>query len=272
MTRRIVTLTTDFGWGSYVAQMKSVILNADRNVQLIDVDHDVSPQSVMEGAIVLRETVRRFPPDTVHLAVIDPGVGTDRHILVVESEAGIFVLPDNGLVSLVLLQHPAKRVVVADRPEFWGRSVSSTFHGRDIMAPLVGAILRGTPVVDLGTEVALDSVVHLQLPAVSIGDGKLLGEVLYFDRFGNAITNICTRTLREYFPNAEKHDAEACHASCAKEPKIPIVEAYGQRPVGTVVALIGSGGYLEIACVNGNARERMQLKVGDRVIVANTAT
>ncbi|MEX0824828.1 MAG: SAM-dependent chlorinase/fluorinase [Pirellulaceae bacterium] len=233
----MITLTTDFGVSSpYVAQMKGVLLTKHPFAQLVDITHAVPAQHVLAGAIFLQEATAWFPPAAIHIGVVDPGVGTERPVIAARTSRGYVVGPDNGLFSLLDLHD----VVRLDRAEFWNARVSSTFHGRDIMAPVAAALGSGVPLDDLGTRTS--SWQQIALPAPQIGSSEIIGEILFADSFGNLMTNICEKDL----------DAPPAEVQFAGET-FRFVQTYGQAEPGQPVVLIGSSGRLELAIVNGNA-------------------
>ncbi|MEM9586821.1 MAG: SAM-dependent chlorinase/fluorinase [Planctomycetota bacterium] len=233
----LITLTTDFGNGShYVAQMKAVLLDAIPEVRIVDVTHAIGPQKLIEAAVVLADTLKWFPSNSIHIAVIDPGVGTERPVLLAKSACGYVIGPDNGIFSLLELSHS----VVLDRPESWAGQPSQTFHGRDIMAPVAAALAQDPQrnLVRFGTPSSTRHHLNLRQPVQR--DGSWFGQVLFADSFGNLITNLS--------------DDEAVDGTIeVAGEKIPKVGCYGQANPGDMIALIGSSGRLEIAIVNGSA-------------------
>src|SRR5438477_6068578 len=190
MLRPIITLTTDFGAESpYVAQMKGVILSICRDVELVDISHAIGAQNVREGAVVLADVTPRFPAGTIHLAVVDPGVGTARRIVYADFSQQQYVAPDNGLLSVVGGSGPPGRFFAIENPKYWLAEPSQTFHGRDIMAPVAAHLARGIAPEKLGPP--LDELVMLDWPQPRKSGRRLIGEVLYVDSFGNLITNLC---------------------------------------------------------------------------------
>ncbi len=185
----IVTLLTDFGLeDEYVGVMKGVILSIAPQVRLVDLTHSVPPQDVRRAALILMNAAPYFPPDTVHLAVVDPGVGTERRPIAVRTGRGTFVGPDNGLFSFVLAEMETWTAVELREPAYRLPLVSTTFHGRDIFAPAAAHLASGVPVEALGPVV--NNLATLPLPRLEIGESSLEGEILYADRFGNLVTSI----------------------------------------------------------------------------------
>jgi S-adenosylmethionine hydrolase len=262
-TRSIITLTTDFGTGSpYVAQMKGVILSIDPEAVLIDVTHAISPQDVRQGALVLEEVAPRFPKHSIHLCVVDPGVGTERKIVCAEIGGRFYIAPDNGLLSRLAANGPVAGIVALTNRAYWLPSVSATFHGRDILAPVAAHLSLGVGLDDLGEPVDRQKLVQLDWQQVTVEADRIVGAVISIDAFGNLITNIGADVLA----TAVCRGPVVVH--CAGQTMGGISRTYAEREPGSLVALVGSGGKLEIAVVNGNAAQTFQGKAGDAVIVA----
>ena len=255
----VLTLTTDFGAdGPYVAAMKGIVLGLAPGTTLVDVSHTIAPQNILEGAFVIADIVDAFPRGTVHLAVIDPGVGTDRRLVAVEIAGQTFVLPDNGLLTGVVRNRQPTSIHEIVSPEFRRVRVSSTFHGRDILAPAAAHLLQGGDPAALGP--ARDNVVTLRnFQPLADKDG-FVGEVIFRDAFGNLITNIGVERL---VPRSENQWA----FEISGERIEGLVHAYGDRPTGTLIALVGSTGWVEIAEVNGDAARHLAAGPGTTVWV-----
>ena len=266
----IITLTTDFGLADgYVAAMKGVILSINPDANLVDISHDVRPQNVAEGAFVLGTTCHSFPEGTIHLAVVDPGVGTDRRAIVLKTSQAFFVAPDNGLLANVLsdASHGSAasgalgvglEAVAITNPRYWRSPVSATFHGRDIFAPVAAHLSLGTPLAEFG-----ERIPSIVMPPQSLTkrrpDGSLAGRIIHIDRFGNLITSIRQPEL----PKGTISVLITGHT--LKGLRGTYAEGEG------LIALVGSSGYLEIAVNGGSARELTGAEVGDEVVVANRA-
>ena len=268
----VITLTTDFGLkDGYVAAMKGVILDINPNATLIDISHSIAVQDMREAAFVLGTAYRYFPPGTIHLVVVDPGVGTGRRGLALNGSGYSFVAPDNGVLSYVLADvtrgsGPGSslhvrphclpdgfQTVSLTNSEFWRPEVSGTFHGRDIFAPAAAHLSLGIPLEALGEPVS--SVMAFPRPApVHVEDGSVQGEVIHIDSFGNLITNLRVVDL----PRDE------VQLEMAGNTIERISTSYQQRE--GLLALVGSSGYLEIAESNGSAAVRTGASVGARVI------
>ncbi|OQA46569.1 MAG: Adenosyl-chloride synthase [Chloroflexi bacterium ADurb.Bin325] len=250
----IVTLTTDFGLADgYVGILKGVILSIAPDAHLVDVSHDIAPQDVRQAAYVLGRAAPYFPRGTVHLAVVDPGVGSARRPLLVQTPDACFVGPDNGLFTFALEQ-PGAAAYELNRREFWRPAVSATFHGRDIFAPVAAHLANGRLPADLGAAVA-DPVRLPELAATRSGPGRLHGHVSHIDRFGNLITSIPGAWVR--------HGAWACHIGGRRIAGIQ--QTYAAAPPGTLLALVSSGDTVEIAVRDGSAAALLGVSVGEPV-------
>jgi S-adenosyl-L-methionine hydrolase (adenosine-forming) len=257
MPAPIITLLTDFGLeDTYVASMKGVILGVCPEARLIDITHLAPPQDIRAGAFLLASVCRDFPSGTVHLAVIDPGVGTDRRGLVLEADHYLFVGPDNGLFSWVVQEASAWKAYSIENTAHWRPTVSRTFHGRDIFAPIAAHLAKGLPAHALGAPCA--PLIASWADAAQTGD-ELLGEIIHIDHFGNAVTNVSGKVLARFAPKTRLSVRVGAFSVSA------IVDTYGDQAPGTIVALIGSSGRLEIAVNQGNAATRCGLCRGDSV-------
>lgn len=260
ISRPIVTLTTDFGVGSrYVGAMKGAMLSVNPHLSIVDLTHAIPQGDVRQGAIALDETAVWYPRGTTHVAVIDPGVGTERRILYAEIAGQQFVAPDNGLLSCLAERAWPTRMFVVENREYWLPSSSSTFHGRDIMGP-VGAHLAG------GLEPSLlgpptNDLVILPLPEAQRVGQTIVGEVIEVDSFGNLITNITEEML------AEVPRDESVRIVCDDHETFGIFDTYGAQPPMTLIALIGSGKKLELAIVSESAAMMLGVGVGAKVSV-----
>ena len=256
----VITLTTDFGSGSpYVAAMKGVILSVNPTATLVDVTHQIRPQDVHQGALVLDDVTGRFPAGTIHVAVVDPGVGTQRAIVYARIGEHHFVAPDNGLLWRLARRTGPSMLIQVTEPQYWLHPVSSTFHGRDIMAPVAARLSLGLEPRKLGPP--LESLVSLDWPEPVVSVGKIEGQILDVDLFGNLISNVDAEML------AGIPEDGSPQVAFGNRKLKGIDRTYGQRPSGSLVALIGSTGRLELAVVNGNAAEMLNARIGDPVTV-----
>lgn len=263
MPRPIITLTTDFGTSSpYVGQMKGVILSIARDVDLVDVSHGIAPQNIREGAVVLADTTPRFPPASLHVAVVDPGVGTTRRIVYAEIGEQRYIAPDNGLLSLLARREEPRRVIVVENEAYWLREPSQTFHGRDIMAPVAAHLAGGLAAEKLGPP--QNGVVMLEWSEPRRSSSSVTGEVLFIDSFGNVITNIGREDVA---PLAEP---ASLVVDCGGHQIRGLVPTYGAALAGEIIALFDSQGRLEIANVGGSAANELHLEAGEAVVVSTS--
>ncbi|GAB4400899.1 MAG: hypothetical protein Kow00123_09540 [Anaerolineales bacterium] len=255
----IITLTTDFGLeDSYVAEMKGVILSICPDATLVDITHYVPPQDIRGGAFVLSAAARTFPPGAVHLAVVDPGVGTERRPIAVQTDRGFYVAPDNGLLSLVLAEEPPRRAVVLANPAYYRQPVSATFHGRDIFAPAAAYIHNGVPLQAFGPDAGTLLLFAVPRPRW-VREWLLAGEVLHVDGFGNIITNI-----RQSDGDWDRF----AYAQVGRHKTRRLCRTYAEGRPREPIALFGSSGYLELAEREGDAARRLRAFPGMSVQVA----
>lgn len=238
----VVTLLTDFGTADgYVAEMKGVIVSLAPDVRIMDVSHDIPPQDIARARLAVTRYWRRFPRGVVHVVVVDPGVGTARAALAVESDGRFLVGPDNGVLSAALAL-PRAVVVSLDVPG----GASPTFHGRDVFAPAAARLARGEPLEILGAHYRTSVVTRIP-PTVRGDGGRITGEVIAIDRFGNAITNI---------------EATAAATVVVAGSVVPVVTTFADVETGRGCALAGSSGFMEVAVRDGNAAQALGLCVG----------
>ena len=260
MTAPIITLTTDFGASSpYVAAMKGVILSICPAARIVDLTHAIAPQDVRQGARALADVAPLFPAGTIHVAVVDPGVGTKRAIVYAEIGEQRYVCPDNGLLTqLASREKPRKIRTVSDVR--WMRSeVSATFHGRDVMAPAAAHLAAGVDPDELGPP--RDELNSLDMPGAEKVANSISGEVTSIDSFGNLVTNISRDML------ADVPTDEAVAIACDEHETRGIFATYGDQPAMTLIALIGSTDMLEIAIVGDSAAMMLGVAVGMPVTV-----
>jgi S-adenosylmethionine hydrolase len=257
----IITLLTDFGLkDGNVGVMKGVIWKIAPEVQITDLSHLIEPQNILEGALILARSAPFFPAGTIHLAIIDPGVGTARRPMAARLGDQFYVLPDNGLITLLLERAEAAgdpcEFVYLDKRQFWLPRVSHVFHGRDIFAPCAAHLGSGVLLQELGSTI-LDPV-RLKIPVPERTAHGLLGEVIHIDHFGNISTSIRREHLGE---------ARDVRVRLGRVELVGLVHTFGDRPPGELVVLYGSTDSLIVSVVNGSASERLGIKVGDPVEV-----
>jgi len=251
---QVITLTTDFGtrdW--FVGTMKGVILGIQPSATAVSITQEIPPGDVRAGAFALMASYHYFPKGTVHVAVVDPGVGSARRAVAVQTERYFFVGPDNGVLSFALAREKIKSIRQLTNENYFLRSVSQTFHGRDVFAPVAGHLSRGVPIQKFGP--ALKEFARLDWPHPRITRARIEGEVVYIDRFGNAITNIANESLRG-----------SSWLVFAKRKRLCSVQTcYQSVRNGVPVAVPGSSGLLEIAVNGGSAEKKLGLKIGERI-------
>jgi S-adenosylmethionine hydrolase len=269
----IITLTTDFGLAdAYVAAMKGVVLGINPEAKLIDICHSIKPQNIAQAAFVLSTVHEFFPPHTIHLVVVDPGVGTERKAVILRTPSADFVAPDNGVLSYIIRQYSNKHAdtarqpiepgsgleaIAITNPQYWRSPVSSTFHGRDIFAPVAARLSLGAPPTDFGDAITSLAVIPLPLPHRE-KDGRLVGNIVHIDNFGNLITSIRNRDL--------PRGAGAITVKIGNEEISGLSQTYGSGE--GLIALIGSSGYLEISLKDGDASAFIRAGIGDRVTIS----
>jgi hypothetical protein len=259
----LVTLTTDFGLSDpYVAAMKGVILQLSPMARLVDLTHDLPPHDIMAGAFALVSAVPYFPPETIHVVVVDPGVGTERSILIGKFAGQYFVFPDNGIITFVKEAFSLEGLVVLRNTQILPRmNISSTFHGRDIFAPIAGALASGVPMNEFGPTPPRYKL--LDLPVASEEGDQIVGQVLYVDRFGNLITNINEPMVRRRWRNPS-----AARVMLNQLQAGQVVTTYADVEPGTPLVLFNSLGLLEIAVNQGRACDVFRAGFGDSVVLA----
>jgi len=265
-----LAILTDFGYRDhYVGAMKGVIASIAPGANVIDISHGTIAQCTVAGAIALRESWRYFPRRTVFLAVVDPGVGTARAPIAIETRAGArFVGPDNGLLWLAATQAGISRIVKLTSARHRLTNVSATFHGRDIFAPAAAYLWRGTPISALGSALDPNSIEPLDLPRPIESPNKVRGEVIYVDGFGNLVSNI-DRPTAERFGTRFRH--KSLSVRIRRGAAMRILDAYGDAPKGAPLAIFGSFGLLEVAIRDGNAAMHFAAGPGTSVsLVAGT--
>ena len=252
-----VTLLSDFGTrDGYVGALKGSLLQRAPGARLIDLSHDIAPGAIASGAFVLAQAAPHFPSGTVHLAVVDPGVGSLRRAIACEIGGHHYVAPDNGLLTLVLDLGGTVRAHLISRSELWNSEVSPVFHGRDIFAPVAGHLAGGGRLAEVGPSIDPLTLVRLPEPEVRSLDAALVGEVVHVDRFGNLITNL-----------RRQADERADMLVEAAGRTLQLRRAYVDVPQGELLALVGSSGRVEIACNGASAAKVLGAEVGAVVVL-----
>ena len=270
----IITLTTDFGsTDAYVAAMKGVILSINPQAKLIDICHSIQPQNIYQAAFILGTAYQFFPRRTLHMVVVDPGVGTKRRAIILRTPSADFITPDNGVLSYVIQPFLAKseenngnhqqvelqpelEAIAITKPQFWRSPVSPTFHGRDIFAPVAARLSLGFLPVEFGEAITSVTMLPLPHPHQAV-DSSLVGHIIHIDSFGNLITNIKSTDL----PQTEQTITIEVSGQFISGLSHTYVEGRG------LLALIGSSGYLEIALNEGSAATFLNAEVGNKIRV-----
>ncbi len=254
----IITLTTDFGLADpFVGIMKGVILGIAPNVRLVDVTHEIPSYDILEAAFLLDTAYRYFPPGTIHVIVVDPGVGSARRPIVAAANGHIFVTPDNGVLSFVLAAEskaPPPAVYWITNNTLFLNAVSQTFHGRDIFAPVAAHLARGTPIESVGPRIA--DFTWKSPPKPSVRDGKLVGKVLRIDKFGNIITNLRRQDLPAEF---------TIHVASLVITRL--CSNFSEADPGECFAIEGSTGYIELALKQSSAAAALKVRRGAEIEV-----
>lgn len=256
----VITLTTDFGVGSpYVAAMKGVILAINPQVTLVDLTHAIGPQDIRQGALALENASPWFPPGTIHVAVVDPGVGTSRGIVYLRTGDQQYLAPDNGLLGRLALGPRPSTIISVTEPGHWLPQVSATFHGRDILAPVAARLSLGLDPTRLGP--VQTRLIQLEWAEARVTQRKIEGAVQSIDSFGNLITNITSAAL------ADVPRGEEVAIVCDEHETRGIFNTYGDQPEMTLIALVGSSGHLELAIVGDSAAMMLGVRAGAPVTV-----
>lgn len=255
----VIAILTDFGTRDYyVAAMKGTILSIHPSAVIVDITHEIAPQDIRSAAFVLEACYRDFPRGTIFVAVVDPGVGSERKAIVSESSGRFFLAPDNGLLSFVLNQGICAYQI--SNPKYLVSRISNTFHGRDVFAPAAAHLSLGAAIEDLGQEVERPIVFPASRP-ISLSDTEFEGEIVHIDRFGNLITNFRESDLDEEFEiSVSGQTVSAFHPN------------YAESPGGEVFAIIGSTGAVEISISGGSAAHLLGAKAGQRVVLRRGLT
>ena len=257
---RIITLMTDFETSDhYVGVMKGVILNINPQVQIVDITHAIPPQDIHGAAFLIDSAWRYFPTGTIHVIVVDPGVGSERRSIICQTETAYFVCPDNGILTHILRREERIHTVSADNSAYFLPQVSNTFHGRDIFAPIAAHLSRGIPIDELGSPVARP--VQLPIPQPQVTNKAIIGQVIWIDSFGNLVTDIS----HEILGSPQERNSIVISAGSARIDHIN--RSYTESAVGEVLAIIGSFNRLEISINQGNAAQTLGLKRGDAITV-----
>jgi S-adenosylmethionine hydrolase len=260
----VITLLTDFGTADeYVGLMKGVIASIAPSVKVIDITHAIDDQDLVQAAHAIRCSYTYFPKGSIHLLIVDPGVGSRRAVVGLSYNGHHFIAPDNGVLTLILQQKGPKNVYRMNREAFYRKPVSQTFHGRDIFAPLGAHLANGIPLAHMGRRIIEDDLVQLCLPAVKITPGgQMTGTIITIDRFGNLITNIAWSAILKNNPG---RPIERIQITLGDTILKGLVKYYQSVGPGEPLAIIGSRGMLEISVNGGSAKKLFMARKGDPI-------
>jgi len=254
----LIALLTDFGYkDGFVGTVKGVIKSINPYVDIIDISHGVSSFNIIEGALILKASFKYFPKGTIFVVVVDPGVGTERKPIIVKTKNYFFIAPDNGILSPVLEEEKPEKIIHIQNNKFMLKADNNTFHGRDIFAPVSAYLSKGINIDEFGRK--LNSYAKLNIPEPKKEKNKIEGQILFFDKFGNGITNI--KSLRTF------------KKGYVKNQNIPIkklINAFLEGDKESLNLIKGSFGFYELTVPLGNAKEKFNLKEGDKVIIYET--
>lgn len=262
----VITLLTDFGLqDEYVGVMKGVILSVNRDVHLVDITHNITRYDVRQAALAINASFRYFPKGSIHVIVVDPGVGGERKIICLKQEGHFFVAPDNGVLTMVIQDKKVEKICAITNHKYFLKPVSDTFHGRDIFAPVAAHLSKGIDILGFGEEVPLEQVSRLEIPApfVSAGD-ELVGAVISIDLFGNLVTNISQATFKRFQDDVRSTQVVV---RLGRFKIDGVSKSYGRVKAGAPVAIFGSRKLLEISLNQGDARAYFKARIGQTVRV-----
>ncbi len=250
----IITLTTDIGW-FYASQMKGSILSINPDAKIVDVTHDIHPQNIIEGAYVLYSATAHFP-EAVHVAVVDPGVGTERRSLIVECKRGYFIGPDNGILIPAARRLGIKEIYEITETEYMASGISDTFHGRDIFAPVAAHLSLGVK----ANEIGIPCHNYKDMDFGNVVTGRVItGKIIFIDKFGSMITNVPNESLGLKYGDWVKIRA------FGKELKVKFLRSYGYAGKGEILLTVSSSNFLEISLRDGNAYQILRGNIGDSI-------
>jgi S-adenosyl-L-methionine hydrolase (adenosine-forming) len=263
----IVTLLTDFGVeDAYVGTMKGAVMSINPAAVIIDITHHIAPQNLHQGAYIIASCYNYFPEKTVHIIVVDPGVGGNRAIIAVKAMKHFFLAPNNGVLTLLMDKTDIDTIVRVENTRFFLKPVSQTFHGRDIFAPVGAYLAKGVDINTLGPKMDKQEIVYLRLDKPYVNkDGELMGTIVTVDRFGNCVTNIDERCLNKFRQTEPFKTLEFIVGDKRVEG---LALSYSDVKPKNPLAVVGSFGYLEVALNCGNAKNYLNVQIGDTVRVA----
>ncbi|MBI2556260.1 MAG: SAM-dependent chlorinase/fluorinase [Planctomycetes bacterium] len=285
---RVITLLTDFGnQDAYVGIMKGVIAGINPFANIVDICHSISPQDIFSGAYLLYTSYKYFPRKTIHVAVVDPGVGSRRNIICVEAKNYFFLAPDNGILSFIIQNEKPKSIFRITNNKYFLSSLSNTFHGRDVFAPVAAYLSLGVRPQKMG--IKINQLKQLDMPKpVHKKTGQVEGQIIYIDRFGNLITNIKKEYLVKWVGGQKSEVGSQKPDTCKKASKEKILsqrdtmettigmkkivglsKTYTDAKPGEPLVLFGSAGFLEVSINQGNAQKYFKVDKGSKIIIEN---
>lgn len=261
----IIALLTDFGTtDTYVGSMKASIYGVNPQALVIDLCHSIGPQKILEAAFVLCMVYGDYPAGTIFVAVVDPGVGSERHPLLVETDRYLFIGPNNGIFSYIYQEEQIRRLLVLSNPQYFRPCVSSTFHGRDVFGPAAAWVSKKGILKNMGHPLA-DPPCTLDLPTPKIEHGDIIGQVMRIDCFGNLLTSIHQRDAMAMVEDGMHIFSHVLFANQFISTAIPVSRYYAERPEGNLIAVWGSSGFLEIAANQGSAKAELHAELGEKI-------
>lgn len=263
----VISLLTDFGnQDAYAAIMKGVILTINPQATIVDITHGIGPQNVQQAAYLIAQAFYYFPRETIHIIVVDPGVGGPREIVALRKQGHTFLAPDNGVLTLLLTDDTIEKAFRVENSKYFLEPISHTFHGRDIFAPVGAHLSLGLPLAQVGNRIDISTMERLDLPQLQIaGDGSLFGAIVAIDRYGNLITNLDWNVIKWHY---SVKDRRKYHVRIGKHRLSGVERSYGDVSRGSPLALVGSHGCLEISVNQGNAAEYFGAKIDAPVVVS----
>ncbi|MDW7773054.1 MAG: SAM-dependent chlorinase/fluorinase [Desulfobulbaceae bacterium] len=259
----LITLTTDFGLqDAYVGEIKGAILRRNLNVTIIDLTHAIDVHDIRTAAMTIRSSYHYFPTGTVHMIVVDPGVGSQRNILAMLADDHIFIAPDNGTLTFLIRDRKIRSLHRVANSSLFPDEISATFHGRDIMAPIAAALAGGLNIAEVGPPISIEECVQLKVPKNELDERGITGSVIHIDRFGNIKTTITSGDLGLYQPTEFAGIVLCSHVIDT------LSSTYSDAAEGELVAVVDSSGHLEIAVNRGSAAKKIGCAIGDPVTVA----
>jgi len=264
MKHSVIALITDFGLSDvYVGVMKGTILSLNPEARIVDITHSIPRHDIMAGSHALMASYRYFPEGTVFVVVVDPGVGSDRAIICAESEGRYFLAPDNGVLGAILTERGYDSLVKVGREDLYIKPVSATFHGRDVFAPVAAHLSMGMDMADLGERA--HGFARIDIPVAEVTAGRVAACVLWVDSFGNIVTNVSASAVRDVISGWSGIGVEG------RAHGLRLVGSYEAVAPGSLLAIVGSSGFLEFSVRGGSAARTLELSPGDRLVLVESA-